>query len=719
MANTFSGTLSNLLKSRDVRATFSIAQNFRSRFGFRWWYLPAAVLVLGALGFTANTLLEQSIKQQKATELETLLSADVTALEVWFDSQKGLAELLGQDPVVRDLVVQLSAYTDRESLLAAAAQRELRTYMAPIARTQRYLDYLVTGPDGLVLSAGFDTAVGNLSLTRHFQFVFPALDGQTLVSRPFRAEIPLPDDTGQPSWGRPTMFVAAPVLDAEGGVIAALGLRIRPEIDFTRILHVARPGETGETYAFDVNGLMVSQSRFDSDLRDIGLLPPDPNVRAIFNIEIRDPGGNMVTGFTPAQPRAKQPLTHMAANAVEGLDGVNVDGYRDYRGVDVIGAWRWLGDYGFGIATEIDVAEAFVALHRVRWLFRGLFLLLVLASTGTLLATVSLARLGDRADAAMARAKRLGQYTLEKRIGKGGMGEVYRASHALLRRPTAIKLLPPGREGAIELARFEREVQATSQLTHPNTVAIYDYGHTPDGLFYYAMEYLPGLQLAELVTQHGALPAGRAVRLLLQVTSSLAEAHDAGLVHRDVKPANVILCERGGLADFAKVVDFGIVKGMADDPESGVTREGVFAGTPEYASPEQIRGREVDGRSDVYSLGALAYYLLSGGPPFTGSTPLDVCRAHLSDAPAPFADRGVSGVPEELEMIVMRCLAKDPEQRFQTMLQLRRALRDTGLEEDWRQADARTWWDAHRPDYADGDTGTATSTGDALEPARR
>jgi hypothetical protein len=326
------------------------------------------------LGWTANTVLEQSIKQQKATELDTLLNTEVTTLEVWFDSHKVFAGVVARDPTVRDLVARLAQLgTDREVLIAAPEQQQLLAFMAPLARAQNYVDYVITGSDGVVRAAPMLEAVGNQSRTRHYQFILPALAGDVMVSRPFRAEMPLPDDTGVPTWGRPTMFVAASILGADGVVIAALGLRIRPEVDFTRILHVARPGETGETDAFDVNGLMVSQSRFDNDLREIGLLPSDTSVRAIFNIEIKDPGGNMAREHTPTSPLAKQPLTRMAEHAISGGDGLDVDGYRDYRGVDVIGAWRGLDDYGFGIATEVYVDEAYVALHRVRWLFRGLF----------------------------------------------------------------------------------------------------------------------------------------------------------------------------------------------------------------------------------------------------------------------------------------------------------------------------------------------------------
>ncbi len=233
-----------------------------------------------------------------------------------------------------------------------------------------------------------------------------------------------------------------------------------------------------------------------------------------------------------------------------------------------------------------------------------------------------------------ARVRRLGQYTLEQKIGAGGMGVVYRARHAMLRRPTAIKLLPPDRAGDASRVRFEREVQLTAELSHPNTVSIYDYGRTPDGVFYYAMEYLDGINLEDLVRRYGAQPAGRVIAILDQVCSALAEAHGRGLVHRDIKPANIILTERGGEPDVAKVVDFGLVKPPgADDP--GATAAGnVLTGTPLYMAPETMTMRgSSDPRTDLYALGAVAYYLLSGHPVFEAATVLDVIDHHLHSTP--------------------------------------------------------------------------------------
>jgi serine/threonine-protein kinase len=291
-------------------------------------------------------------------------------------------------------------------------------------------------------------------------------------------------------------------------------------------------------------------------------------------------------------------------------------------------------------------------------------------------------------------AMRLGQYTLGERIGGGGMGEVYKASHALLKRPAAIKLLPPEKIGAPALQRFEREVQLTSQLTHPNTISIFDYGHTQSGIFYYAMEYLDGVDLDRLVRTHGPLPPARAVHVLRQVCGALDEAHQLGLIHRDVKPANVILCRRGGLLDVAKVVDFGLVKDLQADEPVELTGANTIAGTPLFLSPESITGGGTIGpRSDLYAVGAVGFFLVAGRPPFEGSL-IEVCGHHLhTPAPRPSDVLG-RGLPRALEDVLLRCLEKDPERRPASAAALQEALGALGVGE-WTQDDARAWWEEH------------------------
>jgi serine/threonine-protein kinase len=294
----------------------------------------------------------------------------------------------------------------------------------------------------------------------------------------------------------------------------------------------------------------------------------------------------------------------------------------------------------------------------------------------------------------VAAARELGQYRLKERLGSGGMGEVYLAEHVLLKQPCAVKLIRPEKAGdPATLARFEREVRATARLRHWNTVRIFDYGRSADGTFYYVMEHLSGLTLQELVERDGPLPAGRAVHLLRQACLALREAHAAGLVHRDLKPANVMACELGGEHDVVKVLDFGLVK-VVDPGGAGttLTREGVIAGTPAYVSPEQASGGVgLDARSDVYSLGAVAYFLLTGRPPFDRDTALRTIVAHLHDPVARPTELRPE-VPADLEAVVLRCLEKDPAKRFADVGDLETALAACGCVGEWHEEAAARWW---------------------------
>jgi len=291
-------------------------------------------------------------------------------------------------------------------------------------------------------------------------------------------------------------------------------------------------------------------------------------------------------------------------------------------------------------------------------------------------------------------AKQLGQYRLKQQIGQGGMGEVYLAEHVLLKRPCAIKLIRPEKAGdAKSLARFEREVKATAKLTHWNTVEIFDYGRSDDGTFYYVMEYLPGLNLGQLVEMHGALPPERVIHLMMQTCEALGEAHLKNLIHRDIKRGNIFAANRGGVYDVAKLLDFGLAKPLVDLDDSGLTQGGSITGSPLFMSPEQASGEgHPDARSDIYSLGAVAYYLLAGEPPFDGTNAMKVMIAHVSKTPIPLIERSAS-VPEDLSAVVMRCLQKDPQARFQDAESLREALAECRDAGNWTRAQARSWWE--------------------------
>lgn len=335
--------------------------------------------------------------------------------------------------------------------------------------------------------------------------------------------------------------------------------------------------------------------------------------------------------------------------------------------------------------------------------------------------SISAARKIDTLERQVVEARSLGQYTLRRRLGIGGMGEVYLAYHRLLRRPCAIKIIRPAAANPSSLVRFEREVQAMASLTHPNIVEVFDYGHADDGTFYYVMEYVPGLSLEDLVRRYGSLPPERVVYLLCQICDALREAHAVGLIHRDIKPGNILVCARGNRYDVVKLLDFGLVQRVGDvdgiplslsthpipqfDVESAaepdndalclnVTQGGSLLGTPAYMSPEQIIGdRALDARTDIYSLGGVAYYLLTGHPPFLTGYAVELMAAHIGEPVRPPSEHRPD-IPAALEAVVLRCLEKDPQQRFPDTASLAEALRS--CDGGWSLTAAKAWWRSHR-----------------------
>ncbi|HSS45435.1 MAG TPA: CHASE domain-containing protein [Thermoanaerobaculia bacterium] len=306
--------------------------------------------------------------------------------------------------------------------------------------------------------------------------------------------------------------------------------------------------------------------------------------------------------------------------------------------------------------------------------------------------------------------EKVGPYRLVARLGRGAMGVVWEARHALLRRPTAVKLLAPGTEGERSLARFEREVQLTAGLTHPSTIAIYDYGRTAEGVFYYAMELLQGINLLQLVGFEGPLPPARVVHLLRQACGALAEAHAAGLIHRDIKPANLMICVQGGIPDFLKVLDFGLVKDIGSiehAPDRGaaeghgdaaLSQDGSLLGTPLYMAPEGMSDpSKVDARADLFALGAVGYFLLTGSSPFPGRTAIEVFAMERQGPPPPLSRVGRNPVPASLEQIIRRCLAFRAEDRPGSAQALDTMLEACAEIPPWRVEEARLWWQERGP----------------------
>jgi serine/threonine protein kinase len=768
----------------------------------RIWLIPVAVAaVVMVTGWWCNTEVRRAIEDQLENELESLINADVTALNIWIDNQLRFVSTLASEDKVKTLALNVvnrasTDGTEGVDLRTYDEVRALREYVDPRLHEMR-LGFVVIDPDGVIIAAPFDGILGDqlhdealATYQKVFEEDVPILltpyqpprrgggQGPSRVrengefERGSRGSQRAGRDGGRGAFGergnggesvqghvgeegearrrgpgrgpngqrgpggpggpggrrggpnRTIMAVAAPLHSPTGEVIAAIGLLIQPDQEFTKILSVASSGDSGETFAFDSNGIMLSQSRFEDSLTELGLLDQKqgggPKVSSALNLELRDPGGNLVEGFEPSDDSEEWPLTHLVKSAVVGGGkGIDVSGFRDYRGVPVVGAWQWLPDYEFGVATKLDAAEAFQPLRVLQLVFLILILLSVLSGIGLFLYSYFNALLRRQMEDVALEAKELGQYTLEKKIGEGGMGSVYRARHALLRRDTAVKLLLPDKADENSISRFEREVQMTCRLAHPNTIQIFDYGHTPDGIFYYAMEYLDGINLRDLIVREGKLPAGRVIHILRQICASLSEAHDAGLVHRDMKPANVILSDRGGVPDMVKVLDFGLVKSYRENDQSSAdaTQTLSITGTPQFIAPEAVaRPDKVDQRSDLYAVGALAYYLLTGEHVFTGDSAFEVMQHHVSTRPEPLHKRNGELLDSNLESLVMRCLEKDASARPESAREIVSILLSCQSCGTWSVEAQERWWATFREQEGRFDAKDGPKSSTILEP---
>ena len=668
----------------------------REFLGRRLWAWPIiAVLMLLLLGWAVHGSIENTMRENLHSQLKTLNDVEVAMLRTWLKAHENNAMSVASDSDVRQLVETLLADEDDSEASPVdkeAIARQIARQLRPELSSHDYESFVI-GTKSQLIAATRPDAVG-LEIPFEFKDIFARVfDGSATVMPPFASILPYTDSEGKRRTGVPVMFVLAPVLDSHLQVVATLGLQIRPEAEFTRILQLGRLGDSGETFAFNRQGLMLSNSRFDEELILLGILPDEEGSRSILKLLVRDPEGDMTRGFRPRVRRGKMSLTSMAAAAVAGQNGVDVTGYRDYRGVRVTGAWTWLEEYGFGVATEIDHDEAYRPLIILKRTFWGLLALLAASSLAIFVFTVRVARLQQQARKASIEARQLGQYKLEEKLGEGAMGVVYKGQHAMLRRPTAIKLLNEDRVNDVSIASFEREVQITSHLNHPNTIAIYDYGRTPEGVFYYAMEYLDGIDLQQLVDTYGPQSPGRVIYILKQICGSLYEAHSTGLVHRDIKPANLMLNRRGGEGDVVKVLDFGLVKARSEEHGKD---DASMAGTPLYMSPESIQlPGSVDACSDLYAVGAVGYFLLTGLPVFEAENINQLCQLHISEPPKPPSARLGRPVPEELETAILNCLEKTRSKRPQTSRDLANLLARCPATADWSLEKADAWWGQH------------------------
>ncbi len=666
----------------------------------------AATVLLGVLliglGYWTYTGVRTALAETRAASLEALLGTVVKGLDVWAFEHMAEVERAARNPTVvgqaskfvaerRGVVAEVGRCTREAERLSAEVQARLST--------SGVVAFRILDRDGRVLSSKDPLRCGQRIRSGVFrERLDAAFDGRPQFVRPYPdadAELSV---RGADGALRPVAWFLAPIRIGTGMPVAALAMGVVTDRELETIFSAARPGETGEAYAFGDDGLMLTSSRHDEPTSADSEAPSSEPPKSE-RIHVRDPGGAAAVGQVAQLQPAARALTEAAALAIAARQksaeidrkGVIATPYRGYRGTDVIGAWQWLPAYDFGVVAEMSAAEALATLRYLTISLSVIGGIVALTLVAAFMSAFLLARLTRQ----FGRVQRLGAYTLERPISEGGMATIYLARHALLKRPTAVKILKKHIATDEFVHRFEREVQLASQLLHPNTVAIYDFGRTREGQPYYVMEYLDGVTLAELVADSGRVPPGRAIHILRQVAAALREAHLQGMIHRDVKPENVMLCRRGE-DDVVKLLDFGLVKNLERADTRDITKQLKIVGTPRYMAPERlINPSDVDARSDIYALGAVGYFLLTGRPIFEGDDSLAISNQVLHTAAPRVSAAGVA-VPEALDALIASCLEKDRTRRPKSAEAVVEALDRLASRLAWTQVDAAAWWTQYR-----------------------
>jgi serine/threonine-protein kinase len=650
---------------------------------------PAAIATTLALVASVSAWVYSGVRsalvELAAANLHSLADSEVLAVQTWIGEKRLNVQRWARDARVIDAAEQLSAAAERgEKALRDACAGAPGTRLVQVIDLLRQEDAAAAihliGADGRVLAARDVALCGMRIPAANWPPFQQVLEGRTMFAATRREADRIGAGAAD---GAPKVWIAAPVRDHADGVIAVLDIGKPAAERFARLFAAAVVGATGETYAFDERGLLLTESRFRDALIERGELRAGES--SALRQHLYDPEAD-------GEPQ----LTRLVSQALAGrrsepprTSGEVLTPYVNYYGERVVGVWRWLADYGFGVAAEVSQDEAFAPLRRVELAFLALGAVVGAVAFGFVVALLRMQRMAEEVEA----AQRVGNYELFEEIGSGGVARVHRAQHRLLKRPTAVKIIHLHKSNDELLSRFDREVRLASQLMHPNTIEIYDYGRTPEGLPFYAMELLNGLTLEQIVAVSGPLPAARVVHTLRAIAGSLSEAHERGLVHRDVTPANIMLCRKGGLYDVPKLLDFGLIKDTRATETRDLTRALRVLGTPSYMAPERIEDPgSADPRADLYALGAVGFYALAGKPPFEGETDLALAY-RVVHTPAPrVAGRSPHPVPAELDDLIARCLAKSPADRPATAAEVAVVLDRLLVAVPWTNEEARAWW---------------------------
>lgn len=674
-----------LLQKRST--TRHIAGKFVSKiFGSKYRRIitnTIAFLAFGICGYISFNQIESSLSQFVQDDLEAVIAAKTLSFQIWADDNLRDTEFWAAQPEINASLLELIEHSQESQNIENNWQHpslvKLNKALKPHMETRNIVGFSVISRSNQIIGHWSKIALGTyLSPTAAAHFT-RLLDGESKFRIPYSAEAWYDNEDsilGQAN----LVWFDTPIYDQTGTIVGAFSFAHLAQDKFTEIITSHNQGKTGETFAFDREGRLLTSTRFDQELSTLAKV--DSGRSVVLNMTISQPESK---GFEPGFTVPVKEALRKDDDERDNLVHSTLKPYPDMRGEDVIGAWVWMDDFDFGIITEIEANEVFYTTYLVYTAFASIYLLLLIVLCYSIFANVTIMKLRS----SILEGRQLGSYTLLDKIGEGGMGQVYLAKHGLLKRPTAVKVLKKVVDPENK-RKFEEEAQLASSLSHPNTINIYDFGHTEDGVFYYAMELLRGITLADLIKIETMLSPARTIYLLKQACYSLREAHQRGLIHRDIKPMNIMVCSIGGIFDFVKILDFGLVKDIA---KTDHTKTKVLAATPLYMAPERLRKtKSVDARVDIYSIGAVAYEMLTGRPVFSGSNDMDVLFDVVNTTPKDINFQSSNKVPTELASLITECLAKNPEDRPKDMDALIHRLEDIQLDTPWSEQDAEQWW---------------------------
>ncbi|WP_149497267.1 serine/threonine protein kinase [Roseiconus lacunae] len=668
------------------------------------WLLLAAILPTVFVGFWTYTTVVEGLRQSTASELAGIADSVQLNIQRYLDDQSRLTRSWSQQVDLRKSILALieTAKDDdsADQLRDSPHATEIRSQLRSLSQLDD-IKYVVWDRTGQIIASWLEGGedIGGRVPPEGAANLARAMRGETVL---FGPEILQPQESGfEPETTLPVMAEILPIHDEDGRIVATILIRGFGMFQtFDELFHQTSEAGGLDVYAVNSSGMMITNSPDAIERLCAAVVPTTmegqqaSEVKTVAcKLRVSDPDDSIATSSLALDLRRSQPLTYSVAGVSNGASGSMLTPYPNYAGIPVVGSWRWIDGYDIGIVVERTSDLAFATARTVRYGFITLGCLL------TLTALVAASRIAKRTALAQAAVHPLSRYEVMSELGSGGMGVVYRAKHNQLGRDTALKVLRADRDNLEDRLRFDREAKLAASLSSAHTVTIYDYGRGEEGEAYCVMEYLRGITLYDAVARSGYLDIGRTLFILRQVCESLGEAHHLGLVHRDMKPQNVMLSMDPSVGDWAVVFDFGLAKPLLPDANSYQTSETIWAGTPMYMAPERYRDpNKIDPRSDIYSVGCIAYFLLSGRPPFLECDPESLFALVLTEQPIGIGVHRDEEIPEEISGLVKRCMAKNVDDRFRSIDELAKHLDELIPKYPWSVEQARAWWRVHGED---------------------